>query len=190
MQFYFDYELTMSSIKSPIIISITSIAGGGKTALSHYIREKLPSSKCLHFDDFDRPTAPEDLYEWIEQGGNYSEWDIKPFVEQVNQTIEESQYTHIILDYPFARSHPALQQMIDYAFFIDTPLDIALARRILRDYKEKSRNDIIHYLEEYLIYSRPSYTAMTEREKLSADIIIDGNASVSLIAQNILKYIV
>lgn len=31
---------------------------------------------------------------------------------------------------------------------------------------------------------------MTEREKLSADIIIDGNASVSLIAQNILKYIV
>lgn len=35
MQFYFDYELTMSSIKSPIIISITSIAGGGKTALSH-----------------------------------------------------------------------------------------------------------------------------------------------------------
>ena len=180
MQFYFDYELTMSSIKSPIIISITSIAGGGKTALSHYIREKLPSSKCLHFDDF----------EWIEQGGNYNEWDIKPFVEQVNQTIEESQYTHIILDYPFARSHPALQQMIDYAFFIDTPLDIALARRILRDYKEKSGNDIIHYLEEYLIYSRPSYTAMTEREKLSADIIIDGNASVSLIAQNILKYIV
>ncbi|TFT58238.1 hypothetical protein E4V23_16775, partial [Proteus mirabilis] len=100
------------------------------------------------------------------------------------------QYTHIILDYPFARSHPALQQIIDYAFFIDTPLDIALARRILRDYKEKSGNDIIHYLEEYLIYSRPSYTAMTEREKLSADIIIDGNASVSLIAQNILKYIV
>ncbi|MCD4625666.1 hypothetical protein LOS01_18255 [Proteus mirabilis] len=94
------------------------------------------------------------------------------------------------MDYPFARSHPALQQIIDYAFFIDTPLDIALARRILRDYKEKSGNDIIHYLEEYLIYSRPSYTAMTEREKLSADIIIDGNASVSLIAQNILKYIV
>nr|WP_258577467.1 hypothetical protein [Proteus mirabilis] len=60
----------------------------------------------------------------------------------------------------------------------------------MRDYKEKSGNDIINYLEEYLIYSRPSYTAMTERGKLSADIIIDGNASVSLIAQNILKYIV
>ncbi|MFS3860130.1 hypothetical protein ACK6VY_11460 [Proteus mirabilis] len=180
----------MSPIKSPIIISITSIAGGGKTALSHYISEKLPSSKCLNFDDFDYPTAPEDIDEWIEQGGNYTEWDIKPFVEQVNQAVEGSQYTHIILDYPFARSHPVLQEMIDYAFFIDTPLDIALARRILRDYKEKSGNDIIRYLEEYLMYSRPSYTAMAEREKLSADIIIDGNSPLSLIAENILKYIV
>lgn len=46
---------------------------------------------------------------------------------------ESGEYEYLILDYPFAYCNEQMMKYIDMAIFIDTPLDIALARRILRD---------------------------------------------------------
>lgn len=45
----------------------------------------------------------------------------------------------ILLDYPFAYIHSEMREDIDFTIFIDTPLDIAIGRRILRDFKETSK---------------------------------------------------
>lgn len=42
-------------------------------------------------------------------------------------------YDWILLDYLFAYIHERLSKYIDFTIFIDTPLDIAMSRRILRD---------------------------------------------------------
>ena len=47
-----------------------------------------------------------------------------------------------VLDDPFAYYNEQIRKYIDVAFFIDTPLDIALARRILRDMGNASVHDI------------------------------------------------
>lgn len=63
-------------------------------------------------------------------------------------------YDYILLDYPFAKMHSGMQEYIDYTIFIDTPLDIAMARRILRDFKETSIDHLLNDMSNYLTHGR------------------------------------
>ena len=63
----------------------------------------------------------------------------------------------MLLDYPFAYCHKELSQYIDCAIFIDTPLDIAMARKILRDMGNATGDEIRQSMELYLKYARIAY---------------------------------
>jgi len=77
---------------------------------------------------------------------------------------------------------------IDLTVFIDTPLDVALARRIIRDYTSRSNESdfglsdvdevsleaLDKELRWYLERSRPTYAMMPEMHKPVADLVIDG----------------
>lgn len=75
------------------------------------------------------------------------------------------------------------------AFFIDTPLDIALARRILRDMGDASGNEIRNDLEGYLKYARLAFIQMQKDVLPSSDYVIDGTLSTELIAQKVIDII-
>ena len=45
-----------------------------------------------------------------------------------------------------------IKDYLDCCIFIDTPLDIALARKVLRDMKESSADDIRYEMDVYLKY--------------------------------------
>lgn len=77
------------------------------------------------------------------------------------------------MDYPFARLHDKLKN-IDLTIFIDTPLDIAMARRILRDYSNKNAEAILDDLSHYLSGGRSGYESMLKTIKPNSDLIIDG----------------
>lgn len=77
--------------------------------------------------------------------------------------------------------------------FIDTPLDVAMARRILRDYfgKNSTLSDeqakiLKAEMESYLEFSRATYLSMDRTQKLSADMIVDGTLSLDALATQIL----
>jgi|GEM_PF-2532092 Uridine kinase len=53
------------------------------------------------------------------------------------------------VDYPFARSHDHLKAL-DLTVFIDTPLDVAMARRILRDFENADAEAIKTDMRIYL----------------------------------------
>ncbi|MDC9623897.1 hypothetical protein PSI22_20225 [Xenorhabdus sp. XENO-7] len=171
------------------IISITSVSGGGKTTISNALVAKLHNSCCIHFDEFEFPISPADIDDWINRGGDYCEWDISPFSQNLNNLVKGNLYDYIVLDYPFARAHPALSSQIDYAFFLETPLDIALSRRVLRDFQKASSQEILDSISEYLKDSRPSFIAMQIREKCFSDYIIDGELSISTITRSILNQV-
>lgn len=71
-------------------------------------------------------------------------------IKEVELLLTDESLNYIVLDYPFAYLHNGMRDYIDLAIYIDTPLDIAMARRILRDYGdspiEDKRNDLINYL--------------------------------------------
>jgi uridine kinase len=47
--------------------------------------------------------------------------------------LAQANLDYILLDYSFAYKNDKVAPYISYAVFLDTPLDIAMARRIIRD---------------------------------------------------------
>ena len=85
--------------------------------------------------------------------------------------------TYIFIDYPFGkRAGYALKPRVDIAAFIDTPPDIALVRRVLRDYGDANAKDIICVLTAYL--SIRKYFIYTDENLKDYDFIIDGTQSI------------
>ncbi|WP_077296408.1 hypothetical protein [Virgibacillus pantothenticus] len=107
--------------------------------------------------------------------------ELDPFVHDVKHQYETANLDYIFLDYPFAYLNEAIKAMLDLAIYIDTPLDIAMARGVIRDYHEL---DVVSYMKEYLLHGRKAFEAM-ERVKASADEVVNGSLPVA----NIIKVV-
>lgn len=185
------------------IIGISGIGGAGKSVLTNALGNRL-NATTLFWDDFDEISQdPKDYIKWCNTSRDYSEWKYDALAEVLKQlklgkkvicpaTKKELIPTdHIIFDAPLGRKHTATGQYIDCLIFLDTPLDIALARRILRDFRDKSNLNIAELFEEldfYVTSSRPLYT-MDYEEKEKFDYVVDGNQSVDKIVAILLKQI-
>ena len=62
-------------------------------------------------------------------------WDLSPLKADIEKIINSDRYDYLLLDYPFAYQNKMIKDYLDCCIFIDTPLDIALARKVLRDMK-------------------------------------------------------
>jgi uridine kinase len=168
-------------MNKPCVITINAVSGGGKTALAKLIHASLPASTLFCFDDFgDTNIIPEDFYQWSQRGANPLEIDCPGMGEAVEQAVQNGAFQYIVLDCPLGRGHPRFSKLIDLAIFIDTPLDVAMARRILRDHTSVSavspetrlkqlRAEMIHYLEK----ARYPYLEAYKQKDVS-DLILDG----------------
>ena len=163
------------------VVSISSVSGGGKTALATALHGSLPQSALFYFDDFDDSNVyPEDFYEWSRRGGDITEFDCPGMRTAVDEEIQKGKAKQIILDFPFGRRHPRFADIIDLDVFIDTPLDVAMARRILRDYSRDGQKpsdevlkDLLDELAHYLAKARyPFLDACKARD--ASDLILDG----------------
>jgi len=162
--------------KKPKIIAIAAVAGGGKTTITSRLSQVLYNSKTLYFDEYDFE-GPDDILNWVERGADCNEWKLEPLISDLSNLISSDDTDFIILDYPFARLHDKLKN-IDLTIFIDTPLDIAMARRILRDYRNMNAEAILDDLSNYISRGRNGYESMLKTTKPNSDLIIDGSLSV------------
>ena len=185
------------------IIGISGIGGAGKSTLTHALGKAL-NATILFWDDFDEISqGPKDYIKWFNTSRDYSEWKYDALTEVLKQlklskkvicpaTKKELIPTdYIVFDAPLGRKHAATGQYIDYSIFLDTPLDVALARRVLRDFRDKSNLNIIKIFEEldfYLSSSRPLY-AIDYEEKEKFDFVIDGNQSLASLVDTIIQQI-
>ncbi len=165
---------------------ITSGVGGGKTTIANELACQLSAASILHFDEY-AFEGPENLAKWAKEGADYNAWNLAPLLEEV--LLLKEKYDHILLDYPFAYQNDRMKDVIDVAVYIDTPLDIALVRRMLRDYQEGSATEIKKDLSHYATYGREAYLAMEHKIKPSSDIVIDGTLSKEQITQYIIEEI-
>ncbi|WP_342559938.1 hypothetical protein NSQ95_15840 [Psychrobacillus sp. FSL W7-1457] len=173
----------MNKRKRPFVISVAAVSGGGKTTVVKQLIKALHNSKALYFDDYELG-GPHNFREWIIRGANYDEWDIAPFKKDLINLIEEP-LEYIVLDCPFAKMHKAGSVYIDMTVFIDTPLDIAMARRVLRDFQGKSGEEIIKDMENYNAGGRAGYLEMLKTIMPNSDLVVDGTLSVAEIVATI-----
>lgn len=171
------------------IIAISAVTAGGKTTTVNELKKILPNAQSLHFDDYAFEGEVENFYQWVLDGADYHVWNLKPLEEDILKIKDSGKCDYLILDYPFAYCHNTIKDYIDKAFFIDTPLDVALARRILRDMKNATADEMRNDLELYLKYARIAFVQMHKDILPSSDYVIDGMLQTEAIVNEIIKAI-
>ena len=170
----------MDGMSRPFVIAVNSISGGGKTSLANVMHDCLPNSTLFRFDDFDATNLyPTDFHDWYRRGGNLEEFDCLGMKAAVDAEIQKAEVKYIVLDYPFGRDHSRFRDVIDLSIYIDTPLDVALARRIMRDFVPRAEiapqvqfRRLRDELSYYLAKGRPIY--LDNRHIHTCDLKLDG----------------
>ncbi len=177
----------------PYVIAIGSVSGGGKTALSKIVGASLADALVFAFDEFEATNIyPTDFSDWARRGADLAEFDCPGMAKAVASEIAMQRARFLVLDYPFGRDHPRLEKCIDLSIFIDTPLDVAMARRILRGddtgklTPEGRWESLKTELEHYLVSARAAYLVM-DRHKASSDLILDGCLPLAQLRDQILQ---
>jgi len=181
------------------IIGIQGVAGSGKTTLTQNLGKSL-SAATLFWDDFDPiSTGPNDYVEWFKTSKNYNDWEYNALAETLRSLKAEkslmcpaTQRTliptkYVIFDAPLGYDHKATGQWIDFLVYLDTPPDIALARRLYRDYQPNAKrndNDILEEISDYLNSARPVFMAAYDMKE-KADLILDGSQSLEILTSKV-----
>jgi len=178
-------------MKKPYVISVAAQSGGGKTTIVAALKERLVNTSVIYWDDYGDEVDPiRDINEWAADGFDCNEWNTKPVAVDIERLLKEP-LDYIILDYPFGYLNEFVGKLIDITVYIDTPLDVALARRIIRDYTSRSQKsdfgladieelslaELDGELRWYLTNSRPIYAKMPEMHKPVSDLVVDGTKS-------------
>ena len=176
-------------MEKPIVIAIAAVSGGGKTTVTNELKNRLSLSTIIYFDDYDFEEGPEDYFQWVQSGADYNAWNIETLANDIEPLLAQNNWKYILLDYPFAYKNDKITPYIDYAIFIDTPLDIAMGRRLLRDNVNQSPDIIRNDLNCYLSGGRTAYLEMLKTIKPNSDFVVDGNLSVNDIVSQIIEKI-
>jgi len=148
-------------MRKPYVISISGVSGSGKTTVKNELEKRLKNSAVICFDDYDEKDvflSGRDINEWPTDRNGYNDWEVGIIAEDIERLLNEP-LDYIILDYPFGRENTVIEKYIDLAVFIDVPLDVALARRLIRDYTDRTPtrhnidinlNVVGEYLKHYL----------------------------------------
>lgn len=188
--------------KAPFIVAITGGSGSGKTTTAGQLIDLLKplqaqlisqddyyqNSRALpDFDpatyDFDTPAARDhallakhlvDL-----RAGKAIEVPVYDFTihgrREATHHVEPGDV--IILEGTHTLCDPAIFDLCDLKVYVDTPDDIRLLRRLLRDIHERGRTPET-VANQYLATVRPAYERWTGPSRLNADLIVSGGLGV------------
>ena len=176
------------------IIAITGGSGSGKTLFAKLLGDRLQEKNallpldCYYKDkpdqtanekyDFDSPQAFDfDLYH-EHLNLLYSGDSVKRPNFGYERGKREEGFTEIfpneylILEGLHVLLHPKIRKIISFSFFMDSPLDVAVCRRCLRDIQEY---DVTaeYSLKQFLNFVRPAYFKYILPTKKYSDLVVE-----------------
>jgi uridine kinase len=168
-----------------LIIALSGPSGSGKTEVLKLLVNAIDGSDSIRFDDYDHLHEwPSDVKAWVENGVDLNQFKSPQFFTDLatlkNGGQVENPFTHntvgpaetIVVETFFGRNQPTLAKIVDFVVCFNIPLEICMARRILRDIRgisdedEKRAGTINHerivkhvhgYCSRYLDYTRNYY---------------------------------
>lgn len=180
------------------VIAVAGPAGGGKSSLVGALLETLRDATAIYVDSYQRITEQpiREIVRWMERGADFNEFSIPllsdhlgalkrglPVVDpQTGREIAPRKY--ILFETHFGRAHRDTGKHVDLLLWIDTPLDVALARNVLDLIAAReSPNGLQRYLVSYLEDVRRLRLMQRERVCAEADVVLDGAAGPEAILE-------
>ena len=182
--------------KKPIVIGVTGGSGSGKTSVSRKILENFPDLTICKIDqdyyykdqshmtmdervktNYDHPSAFDNelLYTHLTElmEGNAVELPVYDYVNHTRSAEKKHQEPKdvIIIEGMFGLHSEKLRELMDIKIFVDTPSDLRILRRLLRDINERGRT-VESVINQYLVSVRPMHEKYIKPTKQYADIIV------------------
>lgn len=182
--------------KKPKVIGIVGGSGSGKTTVTKRIIEELTKEKVVlieqdyyykdqshmtmeerirtnydHPEAFDNELLCKQLSDLIE--GKTVEMPRYDYVNHTrsSETVVQEPRDIIIVEGLFGLYSKTIRDFLDIKIFVDTPSDIRILRRLLRDMNERGRS-VDSVINQYLTSVRPMHEQYIQPTKQYADIII------------------
>ena len=185
------------------VVAVSGMSGAGKTRVVRRAVEILGNAAALHFDDYiSVSTYPPDLQQWLAEGADVDVWrtprlsdDIRALragkaivLPESGVVVEPAEV--LVLEEPFGKMRREMAGLIDLALHIDVPIDVMLARRLLRRLSEEReqygeslldqlRSDLEHHVASgRLLQARGAVVARD-----AADVVLEGTLSIDELAR-------
>lgn len=193
---------------------VIAVAGGiccGKSSFAQFLLDRLPSSTILSLDWFqvERPdSVPLPKYDYYSPQA----YDFKSFHKAFEDLRERvpvqiHKFDHatgkrksamkrvnpadvIIIEGLYVLMHASLRSQFSYTFYLESPLDVILARLIERNREERGW-ELDFTMEHYFTYDRPAYLthALPTRQFASMAVSNDYHSRLDLFLDDFLtKY--
>ncbi|MGA1598471.1 MAG: uridine kinase family protein [bacterium] len=159
------------------IIAVAGGSGSGKTLFSQLLAQRLPKAEVLPLDAYylDKPSGtPVEQYNFdVPQAFDFKLFHQHITELQAGRPIRKPHYgwvegkrtrettrvvpgSYLVIEGLYVLMSPSLRSQLAYSFFLESPLDIALARRVLRDIHEHGVTPD-YSINQYLTFVRPAY---------------------------------
>jgi len=196
------------------VVAVAGIAGAGKSTLVRELVAALGDAVAVHIDDYQRVTRRpvREIVQWMRRGGSFDEFSI-PLLEEHLERLKRGERVldpvtlrqilprrYVIFETHFGRAHQATGRHIDLLVWIDTPLDVALARN-LRDLVRPLLQDpgvdltrdrvarLSDYVENYLADVRALVLMQQQEVAGAADVTVDGSGESAGIVEQVRRAI-
>lgn len=189
------------------VIAVAAPIGGGKSALVQGLATALGGAASLHFDDYELATrqSPEQLGRWIAAGADFNSLQAPGFAAALHalrrgetiagratdKPIRPTRF--LVLEMPLGRAYAETAELIDFLVWVDTPLDLALARN-LRSLTVAALTEnadpqgFLRWLDAYLGQYVDQVRLILELQKTrvapAADLVLDGTRTQAELIAN------
>lgn len=177
----------------------------------NHLVTRLRSAVAILFDEYDDAGTvvhPPSYQTWLEDGADYNAWQTPRLAVDLGQLKAGCSVTSpdgrsvvgparfVVFDAPLGRAHRETGEYIDLMVYIDTQLDVAMARRLLRDLCNRPEaqgvlrcEQLRSELSSYLEYGRRAYIEQYKQVRPRCDLILDGLMSPSELADQVIEAI-
>ena len=190
-----------------VVIGVAGPVGAGKTTLCRALGQAL-GAPVFHFDQFETFTQQplEAVRAWAARGGDFDEFEVavlpelladfkagRPLPSRFTQAAT-ARADALVLETQFGRRPRATGRHIDVLVWLDTPPDVALARKL------KEFAGIAHtrgapafvdwlstYLNHYLDTIASLLRAQREQVMPQADLVVDGAQPLEVVLAAVLE---
>lgn len=195
------------------VIGISGPVGAGKSTLAAGVAKALADAAVLQFDHYEQITEQpiSDIRQWMEEGADLDAIRI-PGLAQALHSLKEGVSVidpltgaaigpckYILFETQFGRQHTATGRYIDLMVWVDTPLDVALARKV-RQFASGAAEDahgaagtfaswLRDYLDNYLEVVGNLLRMQKKTVGAGADLAVDGEREPVALRDDIVRLI-